>query len=303
MNLQSFKYLDTKTIGKLQNPLFICSVLLLLLNDFYFKYAYANWLTGKISDFAGLFAFPYFISCFLPRYKKNIHAFTVLLFIFWKSIYSQPVIQFINEIGIPVSRVVDYTDNIALVCVGLSFLVFSKYTPPERFDFRLVYPLIIVTAFSFMATSMSRHSSWITTDDNIYKFDISKNELANRINHLYANEIEKVNDGFGETIFFDPEKKEYYITIANTDSLKTEKDAMNKEIIACLIDTTSKTDTIKARNCLAEFMIYNDWLNAGGSVLKLSGVWYYPVMIGGKKIKKKEHIIKFFEERFINKLR
>ncbi len=34
----------------LLHPFFIASVLLLLLNDFYLKYAYHNLLTGKLSD-------------------------------------------------------------------------------------------------------------------------------------------------------------------------------------------------------------------------------------------------------------
>lgn len=40
----------------LANPVFISSLLLLLLNDFVFKPVYHNWLTGKLSDFCGLIA-------------------------------------------------------------------------------------------------------------------------------------------------------------------------------------------------------------------------------------------------------
>ena len=36
------------------NPYFIIGLSVLLLNDFYLKAAYGNFVTGKLSDFAGL---------------------------------------------------------------------------------------------------------------------------------------------------------------------------------------------------------------------------------------------------------
>ncbi len=42
----------------LLSPTFLAAVLLLLLNDHWLKQAYPGWLTGKLSDFAGLFFFP-----------------------------------------------------------------------------------------------------------------------------------------------------------------------------------------------------------------------------------------------------
>jgi hypothetical protein len=50
------------------------SIFLLLINDLYLKFEYHNYLTGKLSDFAGLFAFPYFFSCLIPKKDKtNLH--------------------------------------------------------------------------------------------------------------------------------------------------------------------------------------------------------------------------------------
>ena len=52
-------------------PFLIC-LIGLLLNDFYFKAAYPNWLTGKLPDFCGLFVFALFWTAFFPRYKKMV---------------------------------------------------------------------------------------------------------------------------------------------------------------------------------------------------------------------------------------
>jgi hypothetical protein len=44
------------------NPYFIGGLSILILNDWYLKQEYANYLTGKLSDFAGLLIFPLFIA-------------------------------------------------------------------------------------------------------------------------------------------------------------------------------------------------------------------------------------------------
>ena len=50
--------------------LFLVSIFLLLINDFYLKYEYHNYLTGKLSDFPGLFAFSIFFQLFIPEKNK-----------------------------------------------------------------------------------------------------------------------------------------------------------------------------------------------------------------------------------------
>lgn len=58
--------LKTST-ASLASPAFVASVLLLLINDFVLKPQIGNAVTGKLSDFAGLFAFPFFWSAFFAR--------------------------------------------------------------------------------------------------------------------------------------------------------------------------------------------------------------------------------------------
>ncbi len=77
----------------LASPLFILFLVLLLVNDFYLKGAFHNALTGKLSDFSGLFIFPIFWSAIFPKRKALIFIATALLFAFWKSEYSTGLIQ------------------------------------------------------------------------------------------------------------------------------------------------------------------------------------------------------------------
>src|SRR5687767_6208628 len=49
----------------LQHPLSLVSIVLLLFNDHVFKIISPSWITGKLSDFAGLFFFPFIIAVFL----------------------------------------------------------------------------------------------------------------------------------------------------------------------------------------------------------------------------------------------
>ena len=50
---------------------FLAALLLLLINDFLFKAAYHNWLTGKLSDVAGLFAWTFFWCVVLPARSER----------------------------------------------------------------------------------------------------------------------------------------------------------------------------------------------------------------------------------------
>lgn len=48
-------------LKKLGNPVFLIALFILILNDWVLKHTFNNTLTGKLSDFAGLFAFAFFL--------------------------------------------------------------------------------------------------------------------------------------------------------------------------------------------------------------------------------------------------
>jgi len=137
-----------KKINRLAHPVFLVSLLILLLNDFILKTVFHNYLTGKLSDFAGLLAFPFFWSVLFPKRVKEMHIAVALFFVFWKSPFSEAFIDFFG-----LYRVVDFSDNIALVSILVSFWLLKQ----ESFLYK-VHPvflklIFLISCFSFVATT------------------------------------------------------------------------------------------------------------------------------------------------------
>jgi antitoxin component YwqK of YwqJK toxin-antitoxin module len=131
-------------------PFLVCLVTLLL-NDFYLKTEYHSWLTGKLSDFCGLFIFASFWTALFPNKKRIVYFSTALLFVIWKSPYSQPFIDLFSHSLYPIYRVVDLTDLISLLILPVSYYFNQK----DFFRFKLSPILLgVITIFSFCATSI-----------------------------------------------------------------------------------------------------------------------------------------------------
>ncbi len=233
------------SLYKLQHPLFLFAVILLLCNDFYLKNLFGNTLTGKLSDFTGLFAFPFFFSCIFTTWKKIIHIATLFLFVWWKSSVSQPFIDFINGFGIPIGRVVDFTDNVALLSVVISYFIFIK-----DFNYRAIKPIwqfsiMILTAFSFTATSLApRTVVNYASVDKIYTFDMPMETLIERFNALQKKAIEKMS----YMGVFDEETGVFY------------SNNKYKDTLAYIIDIKKYDylDTIFISNYLSDIQIYRE---------------------------------------------
>lgn len=165
----------------LLHPAFIVGLLLLLLNDHYWKGLYGNWLTGKLSDFAGLLIFPFFLRFLFPISDKQAVWATLLGFVFWKTPYAQGGIDFFNSLGgWQLSRVVDYTDFIAFVVLPLSYYFLKNW---QRADWLfplskpLAYALLLPLAlFAFIATSDD--SDLYFLDDSITNCCINDGQMA-----------------------------------------------------------------------------------------------------------------------------
>ena len=84
----------------LKSKLFVLALIILILNDLVLKYQFHNVITGKLSDFTGLFVFSYFWSTVFPKKAKLVTIITALFFVFWKSEFSTPFINLINSINL-----------------------------------------------------------------------------------------------------------------------------------------------------------------------------------------------------------
>lgn len=182
----------------LLSPGFLIGLCLLLINDFYLKPIFHNDVTGKVSDFAGLFIFPLFICSIFPRYRKIIFPGVLVGFIVWKSPYVQPLIDTWNSLGtFRIGRTVDLTDLLALVSVPLAYLYLQQQTSNERHRLDRVAKVgvIILSVFAFTATSFEDDRSvWAGND---YEIAMSRAVLEHRLRSLDSIRevsIEKMTD-------------------------------------------------------------------------------------------------------------
>ena len=275
-----------KKTNKLAHPLFLFSLFLLVLNDWYLKPVFHNEITGKLSDFTGLFAFPFFLGAIFPKYKKSLHFITFIGFLYWNSLLSQPLIDLVNQFGIPIGRTVDVTDNIALISTLLSYQLLES---PPKYAFGPIAKKLIMTAacLAFMATSISPHENRKFVNINKeYEFDFSKRELVSRLNMIQLDEVRRLNKYSG-TIDFNEDTNVFHYN----DS---------KDTLALILDYNkiSDQDTIIFRTSFAEIQISG---NDSISRLRLISTYKYVKALSDKDYTNKA--IKQFEKRIVKKIR
>jgi hypothetical protein len=166
---------------------FILSLFLLLLNDFYLKYEFHNFITGKLSDFACLFIFPYFISVFFSNRTKEIYIFTFMFFVFWKLEISEQFIKFISQItDFAFYRTVDLTDLIALSILPISYHYFHKKNEEQKENknnnFALNSLIGVITIYSFLAdTNPEQDLKVKLRSEKEFKLQLNNRQVLKRI--------------------------------------------------------------------------------------------------------------------------
>ncbi len=186
------------------SPLFLIGLFILLLDDFVLKAQFHNFLTGKLSDFAGLFIFPLFFSGFFPRRKVLIFTLTGFLFIFWKSPFSQSLIDLWNSLQfLRIGRTIDYTDLLALLVLPLSYFYFKTKTQkqkmfPLHFAKRVLASFVVLlSVFAFTATSYEEDRSvWLKQKYELKMTKLEFEEKLKSIESLSSLEIKKQTDAF-----------------------------------------------------------------------------------------------------------
>lgn len=277
-----------KTEKKLLSIGFIFSILLLFFNDFYLKAAFPGFISGKLSDFAGLFALPFFISILFPSNKKWIYVFVGLGFIVWKLPITDNFIQFWNQnMFYSINRVVDYTDYIALSIMPISFY----YHPNKEWKFNKQCKKIAITGvfsfavFSFLATA--------GTHGKIkgYEFDYSKKEVNSAIQTFYHENSEYiVPEEFEDYIWHYGAKNtsDSWIIEANADSVSFHFfDSKNKTIF--WTSFSGHSDEWYDNECELALIGY----------VQIGNVW---IMNESLNKSEKKRVEKYFEEAILEKI-
>lgn len=149
---------------------FLLALGLLMLNDAVLKAAWHNAFTGKLSDFAGVFAFAWFWSVVIGRARMAIHVAVAVVFAWWKSPWSAGAIEAWNALPLfDVARVVDYGDLFALVVLPLSCWCLAR---PQKAlhgtKLAAAWPQLAVALVAVVAfTATSRAVTKITIEDGV----------------------------------------------------------------------------------------------------------------------------------------
>ncbi len=271
----------------LSQPVFIIALSALLLNDWVLKPIYHNALTGKLSDFAGLFAFAFFWSALFPKKYKLVHLLSVVLFYWWKSSYAQGFIDTLNHLQIPIQRVVDYSDYWALLSIPASYFTLQKvqWTPrPVLFN----SALMLISLFSFIATTLPPPQRVDIEVNKTYQFDFSKAELVARLNGLQLGELGRMSKAF-VLIEFIPDNNIYYTNRWG-----------RRDTLAVMFDAKSakSLDTLYYRSSLAHLQIMGDDSTSSIKLLR-----YRRYLKWHTTKDQQEKTIAYFEKHILKKIK
>jgi hypothetical protein len=139
---------------------FLSAVAILLINDWWLKAASPGWVSGKLSDFAGIAVVALIALAVRPERPLLIYAGCTAVFAWWKSPLSAPLIEFVNAHAMArIGRTVDYTDLIALLVLPACSRIGAhaeRFTLPwPRLRRAILIPVVAATAFGTAATSMA----------------------------------------------------------------------------------------------------------------------------------------------------
>lgn len=171
----------------LQNYLFLTGVTLLFINDQFLKFEFGNSFTGKFSDVCGIIIFPFFLTFIFPRLREFSVIPAGIIFSFWKSEYSQTLIDFINSTSfIQTSRIIDYTDLFVLLLLPIPYFLIKKRNLLAKFSFKTIPSAILFFCTLFILIAESPPPSFYfasTGTGNLrcynckFKFDMSRDTL------------------------------------------------------------------------------------------------------------------------------
>lgn len=149
----------------LTSPVYLLALAVLLLNDHVLKELAPGFVTGKLSDFAGLFACAAFWAGLFPRRALAVCGAVGGLFILWKSPWAGPWIASWNALGVyPLARVADPGDLVALGVLPLAYRL-SVHPPVTARRPAAAVAVSLLSLVAFAATSRPHADFEVPPDD------------------------------------------------------------------------------------------------------------------------------------------
>lgn len=195
----------------------LLSLTVLVTNDLYLKAEFPGWLSGKLSDFSGVFLVTYLACGLFRKAKSFVVVGVVMLFVYWKSPASQWLIETINTlIAANIGRVVDYSDLFALAVIPVAWFTVSR-TAATKFPLSrrqlLALPVAAVTLAAITGTSVLMPYG----EYSIRNSDLSNRvedsaiiEAVSRVTDRYELECENCGVNPGEAFYFNDDMDFWY---------------------------------------------------------------------------------------------
>ncbi|MFL6245198.1 MAG: hypothetical protein ACJ74H_04180 [Thermoanaerobaculia bacterium] len=163
----------THRLQPIATPVYLVSLVALVVNDLCLKTIWPGVITGKLSDVAGLFVFAVFFSCLLRR-PALVSIITGVLFVCWKSPIADPLVMFWNaHVSVwPVSRVRDLSDLVAIAILPLAYrhsVSFRAVALERRFA---GIAIAILSGLAFANTSVARYEFEVPSSDAAHQIEI-----------------------------------------------------------------------------------------------------------------------------------
>lgn len=187
----------------LRHPLTIASIVLLVLNDHVFKVIVPSALTGKLSDFAGLFFFPFLVAAILSLARFEISTGkigAIAIGVTGLGFFLLKTTLLINSVsaqaasiilGRPVAYVLDPTDALALMMLLPAGWLWSK--SKNSAPSRLSWGFMVAAALASLATSPIippvQADKLVYRDNVLYVIDLKthRTELSKDLGDLWEN--------------------------------------------------------------------------------------------------------------------
>jgi hypothetical protein len=170
---------------------------LLFVNDHILKVVCPSWITGKVSDFTGLFFFPFIVAAGLSfllskftiptiRVGQIAFGFVGIWFLLLKSI---PLVNYLTAglasllIGFPAKFVMDPTDLVALFAMFPAWIIWRQSSPMKPTS--AAYAALIFGSLAAIATSPVK---WIVESVTNLEYDqngiVYAADITKRANHI-----------------------------------------------------------------------------------------------------------------------
>jgi len=118
----------------------------------------------------GIILLPFLLAFVFPKLRQNSVYFTALFFIFWKSSYSEKLIEIYNLVSpISIHRVVDYTDLLTLIFLFIPYYFIKNQQQLSKIEIRRASPIFILipALLILMSTSPPRYYEYVPYNGNL----------------------------------------------------------------------------------------------------------------------------------------